>query len=114
MTSTEVGRRRAWRTRSTAPRLTWLALASLATMACTGCYSYPLVGGGVKSAVTKEETQVAPFWGTQGAALDECRAGIHSVTVDEPWYGNILRLVTLGILGVHRVQVICNEALDKS
>jgi hypothetical protein len=86
-----------------------LAIGALAGVAC---YPHQLVGGGVKSVATVQETQVVPFWGVQGAAVTECKAGIHSVSIDEPWYGNLLRLVTLGIVGTHRVQIVCNEQVE--
>lgn len=75
----------------------------------SGCYSQPVVSGGVKSAVQQTESTIVPVWGAEGTVVKQCPAGMYGVTIDEPWYGNVLRFVTLGLVGARRIDITCVE-----
>jgi hypothetical protein len=92
-----------------------LALGLVGLSGLFGCYTTPLTTRGMEAPTTYDVTRYPGAWGQTGIGEKvECPQGMHSVLISEPWYSNLLRLVTLGMVATYRVHVVCSQPASAS
>lgn len=92
-------------------RQPFISVVVMGLIILSGCYATPLAAHGPRAPRAFDVTRHSGVWGATGIGDKiECPYGMHSLLISEPWYSNLLRLVTLGLMASYKVHVVCADA----
>jgi hypothetical protein len=88
-----------------------LVVSAVLMCALSGCYRMSVRSSAIPAGPMNHDSGVNLMWGlvpTESKA-PECKAGFSRVDVYWPWWGVLVRVVTLGIVAPTRTDYVCAQ-----